>query len=176
VAVVVWVTEAGWAAAVDAALSHSPSSAEVVLLHVSPTEVEEVARGAFAGLLGRSRRHTDPATAVREVTDRTAAELLEAARQRAGNRMVRIIHLRGRVEREVVAAAAGADLLVVARDGDDRRLGPHSLGPQARFVIDHAPSPVLLVWPGEVPDTATLPSPPEPSGSPPPGSPPETPR
>ncbi|HET9257509.1 MAG TPA: hypothetical protein VFO16_20230 [Pseudonocardiaceae bacterium] len=25
--------------------------------------------------------------------------------------------------------------------------GPHSLGPTARYVLDHAPCAVLLVWP-----------------------------
>ena len=62
---------------------------------------------------------------------------------------------RGRLEREVVAAAEGADLLMVARDGDDARLGPKSLGPASRFVVDHAPCPVLLVWPREAPGTGS---------------------
>jgi hypothetical protein len=47
----------------------------------------------------------------------------------------------------VVTAAPDADLLIMARDGDRPRLGPKSLGKAARFVIDHAPCPVLLVWP-----------------------------
>src|SRR5262245_50099814 len=34
----------------------------------------------------------------------------------------------GRPERAVVAASASADLLVLARDGDQARLGPKSLG------------------------------------------------
>ncbi|MFD8804728.1 universal stress protein, partial [Streptomyces sp. NPDC059597] len=66
----------------------------------------------------------------------------------------------GRVEREVVAAAEGADLLVLARDGDRTRLGPHSLGPASRFTVDHAPCPVLLVWPDRAPSLRTLPPPP----------------
>lgn len=45
----------------------------------------------------------------------------------------------GRAEREVVAAAEGADLLVCARDGDRTRLGPRSLGPATRFIINDAP-------------------------------------
>ena len=49
------------------------------------------------------------------------------------------------------AAAEGADLLVLARDGDRSRVGPHSLGPAARFVVDHAPCRVLLVWPDRPP-------------------------
>jgi len=63
----------------------------------------------------------------------------------------------GRAEREVVAAAEGADLLILARDGDRVRLGPKSLGPASRFVVDHAPCPVLLVWPGDAPSTRTIP-------------------
>jgi nucleotide-binding universal stress UspA family protein len=59
-----------------------------------------------------------------------------------------------------VAAADGADLLVLARDGDRSRLGPHSLGPQARFVVDHAPCQVLLVWPDTPPPASTVPPPP----------------
>lgn len=59
-----------------------------------------------------------------------------------------------------VAEAAHAGLLVVARDGDQARLGPKSLGKATRFVVDHAPCPVLLVWPGSPPDPATIPPPP----------------
>ena len=67
---------------------------------------------------------------------------------------------RGRVEREVVAAAEDADLLVLARDGDHSRLGPRSLGPAVRFVVDHAPCRVLLIWPDVTPGTETMPPPP----------------
>jgi nucleotide-binding universal stress UspA family protein len=66
----------------------------------------------------------------------------------------------GRVEREVVAAAEGMDLLVVARDGDLRRLGPHSLDPATRFVVDHAPCATLLVWPVAAPGVGSIPPPP----------------
>ena len=158
-AVLVWLTEVGWIAAVEGALVHSDSSAELVLLHVVPGDLEEVPHGAFAGLLGRGRE-SDPAAAVRRLAERSADQLLAAAGVRAGNRPVRYVRLRGRPEREVVAAAAEADLLVLARDGDDRQLGPRSLGPQGRFVVDHAPCPVLLVWPGEVPAGGPRPPPP----------------
>jgi Na+/H+ antiporter NhaD/arsenite permease-like protein len=60
----------------------------------------------------------------------------------------------------LVAAAADADLLVMARDGDRSRLGPRSIGPHARFALDHAPCPVLLVWPDRAPPVSTLPPPP----------------
>jgi hypothetical protein len=50
------------------------------------------------------------------------------------------------------------------------RLGPRSLGRATRFVLDHAPCRVLLVWPDEPPSLATLPAPPPPppDGGPPP--------
>jgi nucleotide-binding universal stress UspA family protein len=64
------------------------------------------------------------------------------------------------VEREVVAEAEGCDLLILARDGDRSHLGPRSLGPASRFVVDHAPCPVLLVWPEPSPDLSTMPPPP----------------
>ena len=40
-----------------------------------------------------------------------------------------------------MAAAEGADLLILARDGDRAHLGPRSLGPASRFIVDHAPCP-----------------------------------
>jgi hypothetical protein len=39
----------------------------------------------------------------------------------------------------------------VARQGA-AEAGPRSLGKAARFVVDHAACPVLLVWPGPVPE------------------------
>jgi hypothetical protein len=72
-----------------------------------------------------------------------------------------VVAQRGRVEREVVEACAGADLLVLARDGE-LRLGPKSLGPRTRFALDHAPCQMLLVWPGDPPGVETIPPPPRP--------------
>ena len=56
----------------------------------------------------------------------------------------------GRPEREIVNAAAEwqADLVIVcprAEYGGKRAIGPKSVGHVARFVVDHAPCPVLLV-------------------------------
>jgi nucleotide-binding universal stress UspA family protein len=61
----------------------------------------------------------------------------------------------------VLAACADAGLLVLARDGDHTRLGPRSLGHATRFVVDHAPCPVLLVWPEQAPDLTSIPPPPK---------------
>jgi nucleotide-binding universal stress UspA family protein len=89
------------------------------------------------------------------------ARLFAAAESRLGRRCTRVSR-RGRPEREIIAECAGASLLVLARDGDHSRLGPASLAPPTRFVVDHAPCRVLLVWPDEPPDLATVPPPPGP--------------
>ncbi|OIJ68915.1 universal stress protein [Streptomyces mangrovisoli] len=157
--VIAWLVEGTWPACVDAVRRHAPESSEVVLLHVSGPDVPDLAHGAFAGLLGRGRSEPDPGDRLAVLGAGSATELLAAAAGRLGRPCERL-ERGGRVEREVVAASEGADLLVVARDGDRERLGPHSLGPAARFVVDHAPCPVLLVWPEAAPDLTTLPPPP----------------
>jgi nucleotide-binding universal stress UspA family protein len=159
----VWIVEDTWEATVAEAAAFLPTDAEITLLHVAPTDVETLAAGARHGLLGRARHHPPPGppppAPLREISEEAAAALLAEARTRLG-RDARTDSRRGRVEREVVAAAEGADLLVLARDGDHSRLGPHSLGPAARFVVDHAPCRVLLVWPDAPPTVATIPPPP----------------
>jgi nucleotide-binding universal stress UspA family protein len=144
--VVVWIAEATWPACVDSARAFAPADAEIVLVHVAGDDVSAVARGAFTGLLGRGHPERDPGGKVGELVTHSADELIQAATDRIG-RAVTNRKLHGHVEREVVAVAANADLLILARDGDVRRQGPHSLGPACRYVVDHAACPVLLVWP-----------------------------
>jgi hypothetical protein len=138
--VVAWIAEGTWEACVDAV---PPTAADVVLVHV-----QDLSPGV--DLLGRGHVGLERAAA-------EAEEALFAAAEARLGRPCRRESRRGRVEREVVAACAGAELLVVARDGDHSRLGPHSLAPPTRFVVDHAPCRVLLVWPDEPPDLATIP-------------------
>jgi nucleotide-binding universal stress UspA family protein len=163
--VYVWVCEGTWRAAVDAALRLAPPGARFTLLHVTSAEVADAVRGAYAGLLGRRAR--DPAVRLEEMTAAGAGELLGAAAARLGRSCDRL-ELEGRTERVVVSASAGADLLIAARDGDQARLGPKSLGRATRFVVDHAACPVLLVWPGTAPGISSIPPPPGPSLPPPP--------
>lgn len=155
--VYVWVCEGTWRSAVDAALDLTPAGVHFTLLHVTSEEGPDAARGAFAGLLGRGGR--DPAAALAQESAAAASRLLQAAADRLA-RDCDQVELQGRTERVVVAASAEADLLVVARDGDQGRLGPKSLGRATRFVVDHAACPVLLVWPGEAPSVASIPPPP----------------
>ncbi len=154
--VIVWVTEGTWGACVDTARRFIPADARAILLHVTREEISATAHAAYAGLLGRGHPERDPGQRVAAFAAASAAELLEDAARRLGRPCDRM-ERQGRVEREVVAAASGADLLIVARDGDRSRLGPKSLGPATRFVVDHAPCPVLLVWPEAPPGPETIP-------------------
>jgi nucleotide-binding universal stress UspA family protein len=157
--VLVWVTEESWMACVDAALARAAAD-EVTLLHVTDAGAVDAAQGAFTALLGRAG--AGPGAQLEAMAGAAATEVLEAAAARLA-RPARQEQRRGRPEREVVQAARGAALLVLARQGTEA--GPRSLGKAARFVVDHAPCPVLLVWPGPAPDHP-LPPPPD---NPPPG-------
>jgi nucleotide-binding universal stress UspA family protein len=159
--VLIWIAEGTWQSAVDAARDHLPADrdAEIRLLYVTDDHVAGAAHGAFAGLLGRGRPGRDPGDRLEELARSAASELLDAAAGRL-HRPVTRLHRHGRVGHEVVRAADGVDLLICARDGGRDRLGPHSLGPAARFVVDHAPCAVLLLWPAAAPGIESLPPPP----------------
>lgn len=170
--VVAWIVEGTWPAVVDAVRDHAPAAAQITLLHVADQGVPELAHGSYAGLFGRGHRTHDPGTVVERLGADAGTALLDAAAARLGRTSDRSERI-GRPEREVVAEAAGAGLLILARDGERTRLGPKSLGHACRFVVDHAPCPVLLVWPSAVPDLSTLP--PEPPREPEPPWEPEPP-
>jgi nucleotide-binding universal stress UspA family protein len=140
----VWIVEDTWRATVAAAAAFLPADAEITLLHVAASEAEAVARGARHGLLGR--HHPAPAASLQTLSEQGAQALLAEAQSLLG-RQATLVARRGRVERKVVAAADGMDVLVLARDGDRAHPGPRSLGHTARFVVDHAPCAVLLIWP-----------------------------
>ena len=166
--VAVWIVEGTWHSCIDAADQMAPTDADVALVYVVDEEISRVAHGAFAGLMGRGghRDRRDPGVQADAITADAGRELLAAAAARLARPCTSQLR-HGRIEREIVAAADGADLLIVARDGDRRRLGPRSLGRASRFVVDHAPCSVLLVWPEASPGIATIPPPPP--GPPPPG-------
>jgi nucleotide-binding universal stress UspA family protein len=140
--VVAWVGEPGWEQVVDAVAALG--DARVTLLHVLPGDVIDGPAGARAGLLGRHRDHRLEER-LSALTAEGAEALLEAAAQRLGGPAERVVRT-GRPEREVLDAAAGCDVLVLSRESTAP--GPRSIGHAARFVVDHAPCRVLLVWPG----------------------------
>jgi nucleotide-binding universal stress UspA family protein len=85
-----------------------------------------------------------------ETEKASAHDILSAGQQYFAG--AQIMQREGRPEREIVNAAAEwkADLVVIcsrAEFGEKAHLGPRSVGHVARFVLDHAPCPVLLVRP-----------------------------
>ncbi|MEV6522498.1 universal stress protein [Longispora sp. NPDC051575] len=150
--ILVWLTEGTWPACVDAAADLAPPGADITLLHVTDPGVAESLHGAFLGRLGRGGHGTDPGDTVEAAVRAAERTLLDAAVARLG-RPAHTAATSGRAERLVVEACEAADLLILARDGDHSRPGPGSLGPATRFVVDHAPCRVLLLWP----DAATSP-------------------
>jgi hypothetical protein len=144
VRVLVWIVEDSWKSTVAAAAEFLPADADITILHVRALEAESVARGALHGLLGRP--HRNQAQSIEAISEQSAHDLLGEAQTLLG-RQAGIDARSGRVEREVVAAAEQVDLLLLARDGDRAHIGPHSMGPTTRFVVEHAASAVLLVWP-----------------------------
>ncbi len=169
--ILIWVNEQTWQAAVDAARELAPEPGAITLLHVTAQEPPDVAQAAYLGLFGRGRSGPDLRA---RLADRRRGGGRRPARRcgRAPGLPCEQISRTGRTEREVVVAAAGADLLIMARDGDRSRLGPRSLGRATRFAVDHAPCPVLLVWPEGAPPVDTMPPPPRPGEEPPPPPPP----
>jgi nucleotide-binding universal stress UspA family protein len=168
--IVVWIVEGTWEGCVEAAVEHFPADSRFTLLHVTPSDVTEAADAATVGLFGRGFPGRRPNPRYDAIADDEASQLLAAAAARLGHADVELLSRRGRVEREVVRAVAdGVDVLVVARDGDHSRLGPKSLGHATRFIVDHAPCAVLLVWPDETPGIDSIPPPKH--GPPPPHGP-----
>ena len=154
--VLVWVAEGTWPACVDAVNDMFPDS-QVHLLAAVGDAAAQVS-GARSGLWGRGSGR-DPGDRVSDLARTAGLAMLDAAADRLGRPATTELR-EGRVEREVTAAAAAADVLVLARDGDLSRLGPKSLDRHTRFVVDHAPCRVVLVWPGRAPGLASMPPPP----------------
>jgi nucleotide-binding universal stress UspA family protein len=150
--VVVWITESTWEACIEHARRMTPSDAQVRLVHVSPSDVEDLVREGAGGLLGR-RPAPGPERAVRAIAAEEAQALLERARARL-SRPAALQTRRGHPERELLRACADADLLLLARDRDPR-LGPKSLSKETRFIVDHSPCAVMLIWPREPPGPET---------------------
>jgi nucleotide-binding universal stress UspA family protein len=154
---------AAWvlAGVASAGLFYAPAFAALTAWY-GDRRVQAITTLTLAGRLGRAGHGRDPGDAVEALGKDHEQRLLTTAAHRLGRPAV-LEPRRGQPEREVLAACDQATVLVVARDGDHSHLGPHSIGPATRFVVDHAPCQVLLVWPDQPPDLATLPpAPPEP--------------
>lgn len=89
---------------------------------------------------------------IRQVEDASAQDILSEAQRYLGSIDAEKIQREGRPEREIVNFAASwqADLILLCPRSiynNNPMIGPKSVGHVARFVLDHAPCPVLLVRP-----------------------------
>ena len=146
VRVLAWITEGGWEAAVDAVKTLNAS--DVTLLHVDTVDVP-----------GRGRRHDEVLQRMHALAGEAALALLADAEERLGHEADKRAE-RGVAETIVFELAKDHDVLVLARDG--RHSGPHSIGHDQRWVIDHAPCAVLLAWSEGAPDDEAPPPKPKP--------------
>jgi nucleotide-binding universal stress UspA family protein len=124
-----------------------PPDAVVELFHV----IDEAPAWELGMQFARRPGHPRPPdfdARVRDVEGRGSTVVLERALAALGQPAATVVG-RGRPEQEIVARArevSAALVVVAARPGDVRTpAAPHSLGHVSRFVVDHAPCPVLLV-------------------------------
>jgi nucleotide-binding universal stress UspA family protein len=148
--IVVWLTTTSWEACVDAVAGAATQNTEVVLLHVVAAELSSALLSAATGLPEALKDRAELNGRRPVATTTAAAELIDAAERRLGRRAGADLRF-GQCEPEVLDACDGADLLIFGRDGDQSELGPDSLTSCARFILDHAPCAVLLIWPSGVP-------------------------
>ncbi|MCL2490382.1 MAG: hypothetical protein FWF36_06645 [Propionibacteriaceae bacterium] len=151
--IVALIAPATWPAVVAAVRRHGIDSS---IWLVATDEPPAPLVGPPGALLGRA---LPPTPVPPELAESAANELLNQAAAALGMPAA-IQVLRGPAEQAVIQACADADLLVLARDGDNTRLGPASLSHQTRFIVDHAPCIIELVWPAGRPSAARVPPPP----------------
>ncbi|GHO70755.1 hypothetical protein KSC_096470 [Ktedonobacter sp. SOSP1-52] len=138
-------------------------------LYVTDTGPQEDMKRQRERFLRPSRSMLPRHEQMRQAEEGLAQEVLSEARQHLGtySTHVELLQRVGRPEREIVQLATEwqADLIVIcprSPRGGGPALGPKSVGHVARFVLDHAPCPVLLVRPRISDDPLPLSSPPPP--------------
>lgn len=126
----------------------SPNNRTIGLLYVTDSGPHGEIERKREGLL-RPRHPSGPLSERMRRAETAAAQdiLQEGARYLPGAEM---LHREGRPEREIVQCASewNADLVVICPRSPgfgSPPQGPRSVGHVARFVLDHAPCPVLLV-------------------------------
>jgi nucleotide-binding universal stress UspA family protein len=127
------------------------AGADCVALHVADTAPRGALELARRGFIGAPRLPGDRAAEL-DAAERARADTVarDAAAELARHGLRAEVVVRpGLPEREIVAYAAAiqADVVVLFahRFGRPAPAGPKSVGHTARFVLDHAPCPVLLL-------------------------------
>ncbi len=117
-------------------------------LYVIDTRPHQEMERRTGPLLRRARSDAPRIERMNQADEGAAQEILEEARGVHPN--AETLYRRGQPERVIVNYAAewNADLVVIcprSLQTGGPTIGPKSLGHIARFVVDHAPCPVLLV-------------------------------
>lgn len=150
--VVAWIAPGTWDAVVATA-NKRPQTDRITLVAVADN-TQDVPSGMLSGLMGRA--HAPGYEYYDKISQEAAQSLLDQAKDRLGRECETQL-LVGKTEEVVTESLEDAGLLILARDGDRSRLGPKSIGRHTRFVLDHAPCTVALVWPGETPPLESIP-------------------
>ncbi len=117
-------------------------------IHVIDTRPHEEMERRTGPLLRRPGHDSPRLEKVRQADEEAAQEVLEEAHRSYPH--AETVYRRGQPERVIVNFAAEwrSDLVVIcprSLQSGGPVIGPKSLGHIARFVVDHAPCPVLLV-------------------------------
>ena len=117
-------------------------------LYVIDTRPHEEMERRTGPLLRRARPDAPRLERMHQADEGAAQEILEEARGVHPN--AETLYRRGQPERVIVNYAAewNADMIVICPRSswnEGPTTGPKSIGHVARFVVDHAPCPVLLV-------------------------------
>lgn len=116
-------------------------------LYVIDTRPHQEMERRTGPLLRRARPDAPQFERMHQADEDAAQETLEEAKN--AHPTAETLHRRGQPERVIVNYAAewNADLIVIcprSLQSGGPTIGPKSLGHVARFVVDHAPCPVLL--------------------------------
>ena len=117
-------------------------------IYVIDTRLHEEMERRTGPLLRRARPDAPQIERMHQADEGAAQEILEEARGVHPN--AETLYRRGQPERVIVNYAAewNADVVVIcprSPQSGSPAIGPKSIGRVARFVVDHAPCPVLLV-------------------------------
>ncbi len=133
----------------DAITTLDPATMLTVgFLYVTDTGPHEEIGRRTGPLLRHRGPHSPGREQMRQADQASAQEILEEGRGIHPEAV--LLQREGRPEREIVNCAAewNADMIVICPRSPQSGgpvLGPKSVGHVARFVLDHAPCPVLLV-------------------------------
>ena len=157
--VVVWITEAGWEACVETAAALAPADAEITLLAVPVGRARGGRTRAGAPACSgaaRRRRRTDAGARSPTRPPRRCSPTRSSASAATRRPRCATGGSSARSSPRARAPTCSSAPATATTSGS----APRASASHARFVVDHAPCRVLLVWPDGPPGLHELPPPP----------------